>query len=260
MIKIDGKKIAEDVLRRVAEKTTAQQNGKLVIILVGDDPASRIFTEKKVLIAKELMIPSELLVMPKSVSEEELIKKVKCLGEDGAVSSIIVQLPLPEGISKENVIASIPANKDIDNLKGGSVVLEPAVEVLREIVGIYNLQLPDLKVSIVGRGMLIGRPIFNYLKDKVKSIDLIGKDDDRESIKTADLIVTGVGKNGVLKTSELKEGAVVIDFGTSMSEKGKLVGDLLIDREIEGLYTPTPGGTGPILIAKLFENYLKLSI
>lgn len=260
MIKIDGKKIAEDVLRRVAEKTTTRQNGKLVIVLVGDDPASKIFTERKVMIARELMIPSELIVVPNSISEKELTDEIASLGMDKAVSSIIVQLPLPAGINKKNVIASIPLAKDIDNLRGDSVVLEPAVEVLREIVDIHKLRLADLKVSIIGRGGLIGRPIYNYLVNKVGSIDLIGRDSDRESIKEADLIITGVGKNGVIKSSELKEGVFVVDFGTSMNENGKLVGDLLIDKEIEGFYTPTPGGTGPILIAKLFENYLKLSI
>ncbi len=260
MIKIDGRKIAEDILRRVGNKMIDRQNGKLVIILVGDDQASKIFTEKKILIARELMIPAELVVMPKVTTEEELTKELESLSLNNLVSSIIVQLPLPKEIDKAKIINMIPKEKDIDNLRGDSIVLEPAVEVVKEITELNNLNLAELSVVVVGRGGLIGMPVYNYFKDKVRKIDLLGRDSDRSPLALADLVITGVGRNGVLKTSELKNGVFVIDFGTSMNEAGKLVGDLLIDRQIEGTYTPTPGGTGPILIAKLFENYLKLSI
>lgn len=259
MIKINGKELADKLLESLKNKRVPGSREMLAFVLVGGDPASRMFVEKKMVVTRDILpIPTILIALPTTLGEEEVIQVIRNLAKDESIKGIVVQLPLPGGIDRDRVIAEIPKEKDVDNLRGDSPVLAPAVRVAEEIIRTAGVNLSSAKVAILGAGYLTGQPIFERLRTIAKETNLIDKNDDRGPISDADIVVSGVGKNGVIKTSDLKEGALVVDFGTSFNSEGKLVGDLMIDKEVDGFYTPTPGGTGPLLIAKLFENYYEL--
>lgn len=259
MIKIDGKELASGVLDSLKSKVSPASNNILAFVLIGNDSASRMFVERKLNITRDVLpIPTMLIVLPATFDEEEAIRIIRNLARDESVRGIVVQLPLPSGMNRERVISEIPKEKDVDNLRGDGSVTAPAVKATEEIISAAGFDLSSSKVAVIGAGYLTGRPIFERLQTLAKEIYLIDKNDDRRPVGEADIVISGVGQNGVIKASELKEGVLVIDFGTSFNEEGRIVGDLLIDKEIAGFYTPTPGGTGPLLIAKLFENYYEL--
>lgn len=259
MIKIDGKEIADKIFNNLKKKEKVGANEMLAFVLVGNDAASRSFIERKMSVTRDiLMIPTMLIALPAEIGETGVQGILRGLAIDRNIKGIVVQLPLPKGIDRDRIIAEIPAEKDVDNLRGGGIVKSPAVMVVEEVAAIVGVDIANAKVAVIGAGYLTGKPVFDCFNGKAKEIKLIDKGDDRKLISEADIIVSGVGKSGVVRTSEIKEGALVVDFGISFNDEGRLAGDLLIDKEIAGQYTPTPGGTGPILVAKLFENYYKL--
>lgn len=181
-------------------------------------------------------------------------------------------MPLPDHLNRHYILNVIPREKDPDVLSERALgafyadrnpVLHPAAATVKEILAETGFELPGKKVAVVGPGFLVGRPVAVWLMGKAAEVIAIGRSSDHSDLKAADLVVLGVGKAGLVSTQMLKEGAGVIDFGYSEDEeKGrKLAGDF----EPEGdtaeklaFYTPTPGGTGPILVAKLFQNFFDL--
>jgi len=132
-----------------------------------------------------------------------------------------------------------------------------SVEVVKDILKEQNYSLEDKIIAVIGQGELIGKPITNWLEKNYKKPIIVDIGDDINKIKRADLVISGVGKSGLIDRSNLKEGANVIDFGFSL-ENGKISGDLAYEG-LTGWYTVTPGGTGPILVAEIFKNFYKLS-
>ncbi|MFA4872115.1 MAG: tetrahydrofolate dehydrogenase/cyclohydrolase catalytic domain-containing protein, partial [Patescibacteria group bacterium] len=208
------------------------------------------------------------------------------------VGGVIVQLPLPEHLNKHYILNVIPREKDIDVLgeralgafyNGRNIVLPPAVEVVKEIIENCKLKIENLRIAVVGAGFLIGKPIAVWLMNqKVKELTIFEKGSlpaqagDLTELKDYDLIISGTGVAGLIKLEMLKQGAGIIDFGYSMgkelgimnNELGiKIRGDLDVSDiqnskfkiQNSGFYTPTPGGTGPILVAKIFENFYNLN-
>jgi len=145
---------------------------------------------------------------------------------------------------------------------GNKIPYPPAVAVLEEIIKRQNIDLKKLKAAVVGYGFLVGKPTSLYLSSKVSSLSIFKEEDInfKERLKEFDFIVSGVGKAKLFSSKDLKENAIVIDFGYDFDSNGKICGDFLYDGDKEIIYTPTPEGTGPILIAKLFENFYNLLI
>jgi len=268
MQEISGKEIAERIIERLKSQSKPQKT--LAAILVGDNPSSISFLRQKQKIAEELGVNFEIHKFDESISESDLVKKVKEMGESENIGGVIIQLPLPKNFNRENILNAIPKEKDVDALNGAPV-LPPAVEVAREILETINYKLETGKIAVVGLGFLVGRPISEWLKGnpstglraRCAELYLLDIGDSLDVLKNADLVITGVGKAGLIKPEMLRNGAVIIDFGYD-SVNGKISGDFDINNlkanEAEGLtYTPTPGGTGPILVAKLFENFYKLN-
>ncbi len=256
---IDGKGIARKIIGALKELPRPEK--KLIAVFVGEDPASESFLKQKKKMADELGIAFELLRFPESISEEDLKKEIKKAGDDDSVGGIIVQLPLPEKFNRDAVIAAINPAKDIDALTPSAKVEPLAAEVVKDILKEVNYDISDKVVGVVGRGLLIGRPIAEWLSGKCREVIVFHTKTDLSRIKDCDLIITGTGKAGLIKPSQLKAGAGVIDFGFGMKD-GKINGDL--DTAAAGLdklsfYTPTPGGTGPILVAEIFKNFYKLT-
>lgn len=276
---IDGKKIANDIIQGLKEQSAGWRTEKfLAAFLVGEDSASASFLKQKEGVAKELGIDFRLYKFSAEIAQDKLRKEILKIVEHKTCGGAIVQLPLPESINRQYVLNVIPREKDIDVLgeralgafyAGRNPILPPAVSVVEKILLTANYQLLNTKIAVIGLGSLVGKPIANWLMGKAKEIYLFDEGSDLNpptgGLKEADLIISGVGKANLFNAENLKENALVIDFGYSFesaSDGGKISGDFnsLMSSSLSSLsYTPTPGGTGPILVAKLFENFYKLN-
>ncbi len=256
MVIIDGKKIAQGILSDL--KKLPVPIGKLVAILVGENSASRSFLRQKERVAQELGVSFELRVLSDSLKQEELEHIVSEISHDTSVHGVIVQLPLPQKYNAHEVINQIALRKDIDALReGNEEMLPPAVLSLAYILKEINLDLTQRKVVVVGHGFLIGQPITTWLKNKNCDVVVLDKDNFTPSaLKEADLIVSGTGQVGLIRGEYLKEGVVVVDYGYGVCD-GKVSGDVdVVSMEkIAGFVTPTPGGTGPLVVISLFVNF-----
>lgn len=172
----------------------------------------------------------------------------------------------PPHIDRQSILNAIPPKKDVDVLNERSPkdeILPPAVGVVKTILGIMNKELGIMNVIVIGAGLLVGRPVSSWLENKVAGLSVFDEftKDLRNKLKDADIIISGVGKANLFGAEDLKNEALVIDFGYDFSG-GRIHGDfspIIHDSKFLIHYTPTPGGTGPILVAKLFENFYKLN-
>ncbi len=271
MLKISGNEIAQQIINCL--KSQPKPEKFLAAILVGENPASINFLKQKGKTAQELGVDFRIYRFPKSIQNDELRKEVLKIALLKKVGGIILQLPLPEHLNKHCVLNVIPREKDVDVIgeralgafyAGRNPVLPPAVGVVQEIIENFKLKIENLSVAVVGLGFLIGKPIANWLMGKTLEIYLLRRGSNFEILKQADLVIGGVGQANLIKPEMLKRGAGVIDFGYSVNENGKVGGDfdtnsLAASDQSINFYTSTPGGTGPILVAKLFENFYKLN-
>ena len=257
MDKIDGKEIAEIIYARI--NSNIKHGLKLVVVMMGDNPSTESFVAQKKKVALRTGVGFEILRLPEDTSTSEVENVVQQASKDPLITAIVVQLPLPAKINRERVLLAIAPEKDADSLNGGSL-LAPAVGTVTEIINSLGKDVKSLNFTVIGYGQLVGKPVYEFLLKKAKSVSLLRRGDNLvDGIKGADVIVTGTGSPNLIKTDMIHEGAIVIDFGYGFTGDGKLRGDF----DSEGLtkqiyYTPTPGGTGPILVAKLFENVYDL--
>jgi len=273
MTVIDGNKITKNIIERL--KSRGAPDKILAAILVDSTSSPQVgstesFLKRKEKTAKELKIDFRLYKFPKDISNDDLRNKIVKIATLKRVGGIIIQLPLPSHLNRQYILNAIPRKKDVDVLceqslgafyAGRNIILPPAVGVVEEILKSYILNLKTLKIAVVGLGFLVGKPIATWLMGKCPEIYLLDAGSDFKILKQADVVITGTGKPGLIEPAILKEGAMVIDFGYSV-KNGKICGDLdthspLISRL--SFYTPTPDGTGPIVVAKLLENFYKLN-
>lgn len=278
---IDGKTFAErlraDIAQRVAKlKTEKNITPGLAVIRVGEDPASAVYVRNKVKQTKEAGMHSLEFVLPENTSEAELLEKITTLNADKNVHGILVQLPLPEHINKNKVLNAIDPNKDVDGFHPVNVAkLEKGEDgfVPCTPLGCMMLIKDNVKTLVgknavvMGRSTIVGKPMAELLRKEGCSVNVIHSQttpQDRANwLKAADIIVVAVGKPNILKGSEIKSGAVIIDVGINRialpDGKTKLIGD--VDYQsclgIAGAITPVPGGVGPMTIACLLENTLR---
>jgi len=266
---IDGKRIAEELLLELKEKQTPRRF--LAGFLIGKDSASESFQKLKEETARQLGVDYRIYRFPKTESSDSLREKVGEIAAHTTCGGILVQLPIPEHLNKQYILNAIPREKDVDVLGERAMgafyaergtVLPPAVATVEEILKRMKFELTGKIAAVVGPGFLIGRPIATWLMGRAKELFVLRRGSDYEVLKHADLVVSGAGKAGLLKPEMLKRGAGVVDFSYSQNENQKLVGDLDISHLEDGalsFYTPTPGGTGPVLVAKLLENFYRLN-
>ncbi|MBI2623270.1 MAG: bifunctional 5,10-methylenetetrahydrofolate dehydrogenase/5,10-methenyltetrahydrofolate cyclohydrolase [Candidatus Liptonbacteria bacterium] len=269
---IDGKKIAAELLGRLKEKPKPKKF--FAGVLIGDDPASESFQKLKQDTAKGLGIDYRIYKLAPALGNDALREKVGKLAAGKTCGGVIVQLPLPEPLNATYIVNAIPPEKDPDCLSERTLgahynnrakVLHPAVATVEEVLRRAKVDLKGKRVAVIGAGMLIGKPIAVWLMRKVSELYVLGRGADFAILKNCDVVISGAGKAGLFNAETLKEGALVVDFGYD-SVGGKLLGDFdsssLATRHSSLAtisYTPTPGGTGPILVAKLFENFYKLN-
>ncbi|MBT9168496.1 MAG: Bifunctional protein FolD protein [Syntrophomonadaceae bacterium] len=267
---IDGKKIAAEIIEELKKRPKPKKF--FGAFLVGDNLELISFLKQKEKVAKEIGIDFRIYRLTKSIDQDELRKEVLKIAQHKTCGGVIVQLPPPERINAQYVLNAIPREKDVDVLgeralgafyAGRNPVLPPAVGVVDKIIQNLKFKIQNSTVAVIGLGFLVGEPIATWLQGKCLEIYLLDEGSDFSILKQADLVITGVGKPGLIEPSMLKDGAGVIDFGYGIRD-GKICGDFNTELPITSyqllrFYTETPGGTGPILVAKLFENFYKLN-
>ncbi len=279
---IDGKKIAKDIKGEITEKVfSLKSEGKraphLAIIIVGDDGASHTYVNGKINACKAVGFDYTLMHFANTISEDKLIKHIEQLNGDEDIDGFIVQIPLPEHISVEHVTEQIAPKKDVDgftNQNFGSIMshhqlLLPATPFgVMELIRRYDIETEGKHCVVVGASRIAGAPLsLMMLQDGGATVTVCHKltKDLKSHTVEADILVVAVGKPGLITKDMVKEGAVVIDVGTTRVEDSsrksgfRLSGDVIYDEvaPITSYITPVPGGVGPMTIASLLLNTLK---
>lgn len=267
---LEGKKIAESILKDLG-KETKNKSLKLVIVLVGEDPASLIFVKEKERACKKIGIGFELLKLPSDIKQDELEKRIREIAEEESVSGLVVQLPLPKALNAQKVLDIVPLGKDTDVLSqdafekfetGSSLILPPVVAAVDCLLREYKIEIKDKKVVLVGLGKVVGLPLSVWISRKGIKFEVIEKLTENPGLilQKAEVIISGVGRPGLIKGEYVKEGAVIIDAATVLNN-GRLVGDIDLESVSAkaGFLTPVPGGVGPLTVAFLLSNLIKLN-
>lgn len=265
---VNGHKIASKIYSRIKRQRGVK--AKLGVVLVGNHKPSQTYVRKKGEAAKACGVDFLLRQLPSRISTKQLIAEVQQLQQSKyKLTGLIVQLPLPKHINTGKVLESISPSIDVDCLSQtslgklitGSYWIEPPTPgAILEILRYHHIPLAGAKVVLIGAGSLVGRPLANMLFHEQATVSVLNRSTKNATFytKMADIIVTGVGKHGVLTGNMIKPGAVVIDAGVSFVGK-KMYGDINFKSVAKKarLVTPTPGGVGPLTVAKLIENTVK---
>ncbi|WP_332695430.1 bifunctional methylenetetrahydrofolate dehydrogenase/methenyltetrahydrofolate cyclohydrolase FolD [Bosea sp. (in: a-proteobacteria)] len=271
---IDGKAAAAELRAGIGREVAAIKAARglvpgLHVVLVGDDPASRVYVASKEKLAAEIGMNSVAHRLPAQTSEADLLAKIAALNADDAVDGILVQLPLPKHIDTGRIIDAIDPAKDVDGLHpinagrlaGGKDGLVPCTPLGCMLLLRGALpSLSGLEAVVIGRSELVGRPVAQLLlqADCTVTIAHSRTRDLAEVVRRADIVVAAVGRPRMIKGSWLKPGATVIDVGINRMPDGKLAGDVDFQEAVTvaGAITPVPGGVGPMTIACLLRNTL----
>lgn len=271
---IDGKEIAQSVRNELRlEVDQLKQDGitpGLVVILVGDNQASKTYVANKQKACEEIGMYSVLIDYPETLSQEVLVAKIKELNEDEAIHGILVQLPLPAHIDETAIIEAISPEKDVDGfhpinigrmMTGQDAFLPCTPYGVMVMLEHINCEIEGKHVVVVGRSNIVGKPAGQLFLNKNATVTYChSRTKDLKAITNqADILVVAVGKRDMITSSHVKEGAIVIDVGMNRNEQGKLCGDVSFDevKEKASYITPVPKGVGPMTITMLLKNTVK---
>ncbi len=275
---IDGRALARQVIAGVSDALPGLDRPPgLAVILAGDDPASHVYVNGKIKRAREVGFVAEVIFLPADVSEERVLAEVAALNHRDEIDGVLVQLPLPDQINTLRVMAAVDPAKDVDGLhalnagrlsQGGDGLIPctplGCLKIIKSIV-------PDLTGShavVIGSSNIVGKPMAALLLEERATVTQthIHTRDTQFICRGADILVSAVGKPGLVRGDWIKPRAIVIDVGTTRVAKPGggygVVGDVAFDEAVEvaGAITPVPGGVGPMTIACLMENTLKAAI
>lgn len=270
---LDGKQIAKDYRQGLQDQVEAlKEKGftpKLSVILVGNDGASQSYVRSKKKAAEKIGMISEIVHLEETATEEEVLNELNRLNNDDSVSGILVQVPLPKQVSEQKILEAINPDKDVDGfhpINIGKLYIDEQTFVpctplgIMEILKHVDIDLEGKNAVVIGRSHIVGQPVSKLLLQKNASVTILhSRSKDMASyLKDADVIVSAVGKPGLVTKDVVKEGAVIIDVGNTPDENGKLKGDVDYDavKEIAGAITPVPGGVGPLTITMVLNNTL----
>ncbi|MDD3623852.1 MAG: bifunctional 5,10-methylenetetrahydrofolate dehydrogenase/5,10-methenyltetrahydrofolate cyclohydrolase [Bacilli bacterium] len=267
---LDGQMISKEIKERIKEEVNRLEvKPKLVVILVGDDDASKIYVRNKIKACENVGIATEDYILPKDTREKELVDLIEKLNKNKEVNGILVQLPLPKHLNEDTIVNTISPIKDVDglniinqgNLLNRKPVLVPATpKGIITLLKRYFVEIEGKRVVIVGRSKLVGMPLallFNHTNATV-TICHSYTEDLKDITKQADILVSAVGKADFISGDMIKKDAVVVDVGINR-QMGHIVGDVNFKEamEVARLVTPVPKGVGPMTIASLLENVLE---
>ncbi|HAZ6131696.1 TPA: bifunctional methylenetetrahydrofolate dehydrogenase/methenyltetrahydrofolate cyclohydrolase FolD [Staphylococcus aureus] len=270
---LDGKQIAKDYRQGLQDQVEAlKEKGftpKLSVILVGNDGASQSYVRSKKKAAEKIGMISEIVHLEETATEEEVLNELNRLNNDDSVSGILVQVPLPKQVSEQKILEAINPEKDVDGfhpINIGKLYIDEQTFVpctplgIMEILKHADIDLEGKNAVVIGRSHIVGQPVSKLLLQKNASVTILhSRSKDMASyLKDADVIVSAVGKPGLVTKDVVKEGALIIDVGNTPDENGKLKGDVDYDavKEIAGAITPVPGGVGPLTITMVLNNTL----
>lgn len=270
---IDGKKVANSILEELKLKISKlDKKPTIAVIIVGEDPASKIYVKTKHQKAQELGMNSIVIEMPADVSQESLLAKINELNNKQDITGILVQMPLPAHIDSYKVIEAISPLKDVDgfsyeNVAKNAMGLVPysyscTPKGILRLLDEYEIKLEGQQVLIIGRSNIVGKPLSMMFLNRNATVTIAhSKTKNLQKLALeSDIIVAAVGVPKLVKSTWVKDGAVVIDVGINRMSDKKLVGDVDFE-EIQSkasFITPVPGGVGPMTIAMLLENTLEL--
>lgn len=268
---IDGKKLAQKI--RLELKTEAEKfktRPKLAVILVGNDPASKIYVKNKNKACEEVGINYEEHVLEETTKMEDLLQLIDRLNSDDSINGILLQAPLPKHLEINRAFEEISPIKDVDGFNpinvGKLLIGENAfisctpygiIKMLEE----YNIPIQGRNAVVVGRSNIVGKPLAQCLLNKNATVIICHSKTENLSnyTKNADILISAVGKANLITADMVKEGATVIDVGMNRSDNGKLCGDVDFEnvKKIASYITPVPGGVGPMTITMLMNNVIK---
>ena len=273
---LDGKALAEQIRQGLKKRVERlkQEHGLtpgLATVLVGDNPASKVYVNIKEKTCKEVGIKSERMDLPENTSEEELIALIKTLNGRKDIHGILVQLPLPKGLNEKRILDLIDPAKDVDGFHyanmgqfflGNKGVIPCTPKGVMALIDSTQQDLTGKHAVVVGRSNTVGKPAALLLLDKNCTVTVCHSrtKDLGEMTRQADVLVAAVGKAHLITKEMVKEGAIVIDVGINRVD-GKLVGDVDFEavKEIASFITPVPGGVGPMTVAMLMETTLDIA-
>ena len=267
---LDGKIVKKQILEELKQEVEKlERKPGLVVIQVGEDPASKVYVGQKEKMAAAIGINFEHLKLKENVTQEKLEREIKKRNKDDNVDGILVQMPLPKHLDTKKIQNLIDDKKDVDGLSdinAGKLMhqvdcLEPCTpKGIMEILDYYKIPVEGKNVVIVGRSDLVGKPLAAMMLNKNATVTVAHSKTNnlKEVTKTADILVAAVGKKGLITEDMVKEDAVIIDVGINRVED-KLYGDVDFDgvKDKVSYITPVPGGVGQMTVASLGQNVIK---
>ena len=272
---LDGKAVSAALKAEIAQKvkTLPQTYGRvphLVVILVGEDPASQVYVRNKSLAVEAVGFRSTTLVLPADTAEETLLGRIRELNADDSVDGILVQLPLPSQIDEAKVIRPIAVEKDVDGFHPLNVaalfqkmpcIVPCTPKGIMKLLASAGIDPKGKRAVVIGRSNIVGLPVAKLLLDANATVSICHSRTANlaEETRRADILVAAVGRPKMITGDMVSEGVVVIDVGVNRDKEGKLCGDVDFDSVAPkaSFITPVPGGVGPMTIACLMENTLE---
>jgi len=256
---LDGRELAGFIKERQAHEIAGMsKKPTLLIIRDSDNPVITKYVNLKIEYGEDIGVK---VIDYKATNSEDIVKKIKSANEDAKITGIILQLPILEKEKTDEIVDQIAPSKDVDGLgKNASFDSATATAILWLLSG-YNIDLKDKSIAIVGRGKLVGAPLFKMFKSSNYQVELFHHGSDLTKLKDFDIIITATGKPGLILDDYVKPGAIVVDAGTA-SENGVLKGDVeeeVRKRQDLTAITPKIGGVGPLTITCLFDHLLQAS-
>lgn len=267
---INGKEVAEHIKQQVKhEIETLNLKPALAVVVVGDNPASKVYVNNKKNACKAVGIESIEYALPESITEEELLNVIDYCNISRCIHGILVQLPLPKHINESKILERICPDKDVDGftaINTGKLWqceydLAPCTAMgIIELLDYYNHNIAGKHCVVVGRSNIVGRPIAALLLERNATVTICHSKTQNisEITKQADILIVAIGKSKFITAEMVKDGAVVIDVGINRDENGKLCGDVDLEnvKAKVSAITPVPGGVGPMTVAMLMKNTL----
>ena len=271
---IDGKELAKKIKSDLKEKVDKlKENGiipKLAVIMVGDNPASKVYVKNKSKACQNVRIEFEEYLFDASIDEKELLDIIEKLNNDNSITGILLQAPIPKHLNINKAFGTISPKKDVDGfnpLNIGKLAIGEDTFISCTPYGIvkmleeYNIKTEGKHVVILGRSNIVGKPLIQCMLNLNSTVTVCHSKTQniKEITKTADILISAIGKPKFVTEDMVKPGAVVIDVGINKLEDGSLVGDVDFDNIIKkaSFITPVPGGVGPMTIAMLLTNVVK---
>lgn len=276
---IDGKKVAGVILENIKEEISKLNFAPIFCdVLVGEDPSSVQYVQMKAKKAQSVGIKFHNASFGASITTEELVKEIKILNKIPNMCGIIIQLPLPAHLDRKAVLDSIDFHLDVDCLstegrekfyRGENVLTFPTALACVHLLDSINLDLKNKKIAVLGQGELVGKPVLALLQFRgLHPVSVRRTTENKEQIiKEADVIISGIGHGKYIRGEMVKQGVVLIDAGTSEDPKHpvpgqtSIVGDVDLEsvKDVASYVSPVPGGVGPVTVAMLLNNVLKVA-